>query len=138
MNFSFIKNTGPFSIQWCVLPVILTGCLSLSACSQATPAAHSHRPTHSGLSVSADPNRGQPLRVIVKFRKPVPYREPSFLRGMGEKIHAPMAYVSSVSPDTHVYQINAQPGQDRTTLLRLLGSIPEVLSAETDAVAKPF
>lgn len=133
-----MKSAHPNSIPWWIRIAILTGCLNLSACSQATPAAGSQRPANDGSFVSANLNRGQPLRVIVKFRQPVPYRDPTFLRDMSEKIHAPVAYVSSVSPDTHVYQINTQPGQDRTTILRLLGNVPDVLFVEADAVAKPF
>ena len=78
------------------------------------------------------------MRVVVKFRKPVPYRELTFLQGLGEKIHAPVAYVSSASPDTHVYQIGIQPGQNSADILQLLANIPEVLFAEADAVNKPF
>ncbi|CAM3451231.1 hypothetical protein POHY109586_08455 [Polaromonas hydrogenivorans] len=137
-NHSVKKCTRNASTQSHVLSLILTGCLGLSACSQAAPATDSLRPADSRPPAAANPNRGQPLRVIVRFRQPVAYRAPAFLQGMGEKIHAPVAYVSSVSPDTHVYQIDAKPGQNRADILRSLGNVPEVLSVEADAAAKPF
>ena len=133
-----MKLIGSFPPPRLVLALILTTSLNLSACSQATLAADPLHPAQSRSSVSENPSRSQSLRVIVKFRKPVPYRELAFLQGMGEKIHAPVRYVSSVSPDTHVYQIDTQPGQSSVDILTLLGNVPEVLLVEADAVAKPF
>lgn len=138
MNVRFTDCTGSFSGQGHALTMVLAGCLSLSACGQVTPTADKTLAAHARSSIATDPHRGQPLQAIVKFRHSVPYQDRAFLQKMGEKIHASVAYVSSVSPDTHVYQINTKPSQDRADILRLLGNIPEVLSVEADAVAKPF
>ncbi len=81
---------------------------------------------------------GQALRVIVKFRQTVPYRDEIFLQDIAQKIHARITYISSVSLDTHVYQIKSQPGQSHADILRSLSGIPVVLHVEADALAQPF
>jgi len=133
-----MEFTGFFLPPCPALALILTGCLNLSACSQPRPATEFPQPAHSRPSAAANPNRGQALRVIVTFRQTVPYRELIYLQGLGEKIHAPVSYVSSVSLDTHVYRVDTQPGQNSTDILKLLGGVPEVLSVEADAVIQPF
>lgn len=84
-----------------------------------------------------NPASGQPLRVIVKFRQAVPYRDAAFLQDIAQQIHARITYISSVSLDTHVYQIEPQPGQSQADLLRRLSDLPSVLRVEADAVAQP-
>ena len=80
---------------------------------------------------------GQGLRVIVNFRQPVPYRDAAFLQGIGQQIRARVTYLSSVSADTHVYQIEPQPGLSQADVLRNLSAIPSVRRIEADAVARP-
>lgn len=133
-----MKSIGSFPPLYRVLALILTGCLNLSACSQPMPATGSLWPAHSRPSASANPNRVQSLRVIVTFRQTVPHHELTYLEGLGKKIHASVRYISSVSPDTHVYRVDTQPGQNSTDILKLLGDVPEVLSVEADAVIQPF
>lgn len=84
-----------------------------------------------------DPAYGQVLRVIVKFRQAVPYRDAAFLQDMARHINARIAYISSVSIDTHVYQIELQPGQSHADILGRLSGIPDVLWVQADAVARP-
>lgn len=84
-----------------------------------------------------NPPHGQALRVIVKFKQTVPYRDAAFLRDMAQQIHARIAYLSSVSPDTHVYQVEPQPGQSPADILRSLSAVSSVLRVEADALAQP-
>ena len=77
------------------------------------------------------------MRVIVKFRQPEPYRDAAFLQDIAQRIHARIVYLSSVSLDTHVYQIEPQPGQSPADVLQNLGVIPSVLWVEADAMAQP-
>jgi hypothetical protein len=86
---------------------------------------------------SAQQAYAQALRVVVKFRQAVPYRDAVFLQDMAQHIRARIAYIGSVAPDTHVYQIEPQPGQSHADVLRRLENLPSVLRAEADAVAKP-
>ena len=81
--------------------------------------------------------KNQALRVIVKFRYVVPFRDEIFLRDLGQKTNARITYLTSVSPDIHVYSIEPQRGLSRADILQALASNPAVLYAETDAVVKP-
>lgn len=108
--------------------------LALSACS-AFPLAL----TNPSMHVSPTPGsiRSAPvtvLRVIVKFRQKVPYSDAAFLQNIAQQIQTPIAYISSVSVDTHVYQLVPQPGQNHADILRRLSAIPSVLSVESDAL----
>ncbi|MGH6637402.1 MAG: hypothetical protein ACREXN_07295 [Polaromonas sp.] len=84
-----------------------------------------------------NPAPGQALRVIVKFRQAVPYRDAAFLQDIALHIRARIAYISSVSLDTHVYRIELQPGQSQADVLRRLSDLPSVLQVEADAIAQP-
>ena len=84
-----------------------------------------------------NPAYGQALRVIVKFRQTVPYRDAAFLQGIARQIRARITYISSVSPDTHVYQVEPRPGQSHADILQSLSGIPSVLRVEADAMARP-
>ena len=84
-----------------------------------------------------NPSYGPAVRVIVQFRREVPYRDAAFLQDIARQTHARMAYLSSVSLDTHVYQVEPQPGQSQADLLRSLSGISSVLRVEVDAVARP-
>lgn len=83
------------------------------------------------------PSYGQALRVIVKFRREVAYRDAAFLQDMASRIQGRIAYISSVSLDTHVYQVEPRLGQSQAALLQSLLGIPDVLRVELDAVLKP-
>jgi hypothetical protein len=118
--------------------VIFLATLALSACSPSAPLpAKSLPPTNSPTPASVSPVNSQALRVIVKFRKPVPYRDTAFLQDMTRHIHARVAYLGSVSPDTHVYQIEPEPGQSGAAVVQRLSALPSVLRVEIDTVAKP-
>lgn len=86
---------------------------------------------------SVDSDIAKPMRVIVKFRQRVPYSDEAFLQDIAQHIHARIAYISSVSLDTHVYQVEPQNGQSQAEVLRSLATIPSVLRVEADAMARP-
>jgi hypothetical protein len=119
-----------------VTATLLTG-LAMSACSSSAVVAANPAKQNSSAPTSMNPAHGQALRVIVKFKQTVPYRDAAFLRDISQQIHARIAYISSVSPDTHVYQVEFQPGQSNTDILQSLAGIPSVLRVEADAVAQP-
>lgn len=84
-----------------------------------------------------NPSYGQALRVIVTFRWEAPYRDAAFLQAMARQTQARIAYISSVSLDTHVYRVEPRLGQSQADLLQSLSGIPSVLRVEVDAVARP-
>ena len=84
-----------------------------------------------------NPSYGQAVRVIVKFRQEVPYRDAGFLEDIARQTRARITYLNSVSLDTHAYQVEPQAGQSRADVLRRLSGISSVLRVETDAVARP-
>lgn len=120
------------------LALSLMACLSLNACSPAALPPNSTLMKSSLPPAAMNSTYGQALRVIVKFRQTVPYRDEIFLQDIAQKIHARITYISSVSLDTHVYQIKSQPGQSHADILRSLSGIPVVLHVEADALAQPF
>lgn len=79
----------------------------------------------------------QALRVIVKFKQTVPYRDAGFLQDISRKINAPIYYINSVSADTHTYRIEPQAGQRQAEIIQRLTGIPVVQYAEVDTVALP-
>lgn len=118
--------------------LILLASLALSACSAAVPALVDAPMQGSPPPTSAPPTDAQTVRVIVKFRQAtVPFREAAFLQAMAQHIQARITYISSVAPDTHVYQIEPQVGQSHADILQRLASLPTVLRVEADAVARP-
>ncbi len=123
--------------RWPYFALISLAALALSACSStppafATPSARHDLPLH-----TVDSGVGKALRVILKFRQTVPYRDAAFLQDIGHHIHGRITYITSVSLDTHVYQIEPQPGQSHEDILRSLANIPSVLRVEADALAQP-
>lgn len=129
---------GKHGPPWRDGAVILLASLALSACSAAA-LAPVDLPTRGSLPpTSAPPTGAQTVRVIVKFRQAVPFREAAFLQAMAQHIQAHIAYISSVAPDTHVYRVEPQPGQCHADILQRLASLPTVLRVEADAVARPF
>lgn len=120
------------------LAMLGLGCLFLSACSPSALAVKSTPMPQSQQPSAMKPAQVQPLRVIVKFRVAVPYRDEAFLRGIAQKINARMVYLTSVSPDTHVYQVEPLQGQSLADITRSLSSVPAVLYAEADALMKPL
>lgn len=109
-----------------------------SACTTTTTLASANAPQPNRAAPSAmNPPYGPAVRVIVKFRREVPYRDAAFLQDMARQTQARIAYISSVSLDTHVYQVEPRLGQRQADLLRSLSGIPSVLRVEADAVARP-
>ncbi|MHB1248146.1 MAG: hypothetical protein ACYCZL_01855 [Polaromonas sp.] len=119
------------------LTVILLTTLALSACGPSALAPATPLTQHGTAPPSVSPVHDQSLRVIVKFRQTVPYRDDAFLQSIALQIQARVAYLGSVSPDTHVYRIEPQPGQSQADILQRLSEIPSVLRVETDTVARP-
>lgn len=120
------------------LAAVLVVCSFSSACSPAAPAPQ-NAPVLVGLAPpSMNAPAGQALRLIVKFRQAVPYRDKTFLQDIGLKINAHITYLSSVSEDTHVYQAIPQRGQSSADILRSLSGIPLVLQVEADAGVRAF
>lgn len=123
--------------QWRFLaPILLLG-LSISACS-----APALTPVNASMQGSPPPKSMTPantkaLRVIVKFKQTVPYRDAGFLQDISRKINAPIAYISSVSANTHIYHIAPQAGQSPAEIIQRLSGIPVVQYAEADTVALP-
>lgn len=124
------KNDRP----WRAGTVFLLASLALPACSPSALAPPD--PPIQG-SPPAKPAYSQALRVVVKFRQVVPFRDPAFLKEMAQQSHAHIVYISSVASDTHVYQIEPEPGQSRADVLRRLANLPFVLRVEVDAMARP-
>lgn len=117
---------------------MLLALLTLSACSRSTLALAQPSLPEPDPSASVDPAHGQVLRVIVKFRQSVSYRDAAFLQDMAQQINARITYLSSVSSDTHVYRLEFQPGLNHADILRRLSGLPAVLWVEADAHAQPF
>lgn len=117
--------------------IVLAMLATLTACSPAAMAPAAPSMQGSPLPTPTKPADARALRVIVKFRRTVPFLDAAFLRDLGRQIHARVAYISSVAPDTHVYQIEPEPGQSNADILQRLAGIPSVLRVEADAVARP-
>ena len=125
--------------------LLLVTCTVLTACSPS--ALHPKKATVLGSQKPADlgsaqapvqaQTKNQALRVIVKFRYVVPFRDEVFLRDLGQKTNARITYLTSVSPDVHVYSVEPQRGQSRADIFQALASNPAVLYAEADAAVKP-
>lgn len=98
----------------------LAAVLALGACAQpplqAQPTA---RPT-------------QAARVIVEFKQAVPYRSEAFVAALGQAAQARLAYVASVSDDTHVYQVTPLAGQTLASALGRLNAQASVKRTEID------
>lgn len=121
---------------WRAGTLFLLASLALPACSPSA-LAPTDPPIQGSPPASAKPAYSHALRVIVKFRQGVAFRDPVFLKEMAQQSHARIVYVSSVASDTHVYQIEPEPGQSRTDVLRRLANLPFVLRVEVDAMARP-
>ena len=67
----------------------------------------------------------------------MPYRDAAFLQDIAQRIHGRIAYISSISLDTHVYQVEPQPGQRQADVLRSLSALPSVQRVEADTLAQP-
>lgn len=117
---------------------LLTSFPLLAACTETLPVA-APNPVAAPDSRAANlPAQAQPLRVIVRFRTAVPYQDAAYLRNLGQQVQAELRYVASVSPDTHVYLLQPQPGLGSTDTLKRLASQPAVLWVERDRLATPF
>jgi hypothetical protein len=120
---------NPTSSKWRSIARVCCLLVPLAGCSQPSPP----NPQDAVTPGSASQAYGQPIRVIVKFSQDVPYRGEGFLQDMQERIHARVSYVSSVSQDTHVYQLEPQAGQSAAQTLQGLAAVPLVLRVEIDA-----
>ena len=125
--------------------LLLVTCTVLTACSPSAlhpkkaTVPESQKPAALGSAqapVQAQ-TKNQTLRVIVKFRYVVPFRDEVFLRDLGQKTNARITYLTSVSPDIHVYSVEPQRGLSRADILQAIASNPAVLYAEADAAVKP-
>ena len=76
------------------------------------------------------------LRVIIQFRGTGTGREPALLAGLSRQAQAPVRYVASVSPDTHVYRVEPAAGQRTDEVLARLRAMPGVAFAELDRPAR--
>ncbi len=112
----------------------------LGACSETLPLSPpSQKPAATPGGKAATPvAQEQPLRIVVRFRTAVPYQDAAYLQGLGQQVRAELRYVASVSPDTHVYLLQAQAGQASTDILKRLASQPAVLWVEPDRRASPL
>lgn len=79
-----------------------------------------------------------PVRVIVKFRYAVSYRDPAFLQDISQQIQAHISYVASVSTDTHVYLLQPLAGHNSSDALKRLANLSTVMSVELDRIATHF
>lgn len=116
----------------------LVGLPLLCACGPAVP-VHSEK---SGQGIAQETTVQSaheiPVRVIVKFRRAVPYRDPAFLQDITQQIQARLSYVASVSEDTHVYLLEPLAGHNSAEALKRLANLSTVLSVELDAIATHF
>ena len=139
----FLRHKQLFSqtrqrhLRWRHVTVIFLAAQAFNACSPTT-AAFATPSVQSDLPLSSvDLIASKTLRVIVKFRQTVPYRDAAFLQDIAQRIHGRIAYISSISLDTHVYQVEPQPGQRQADVLRSLSTLPSVQRVEADALAQP-
>lgn len=123
-----LRKLRPLARVCCLL-------VPLAGCSQPAP-PNLNPPDAAARQSSAKLPYGQPVRVIVKFSEAVQYRNDVFLQDMQERIKARVSYLSSVSQDTHVYQLEPRAGQSATETLQRLGTLPFVLRVEMDAKVK--
>ena len=118
---------------------VLTACSPSALHSKKATAPENQKPSALGsaqASVQAQA-KNQALRIIVKFRYVVPFRDEVFLRDLGQKTNTRITYLTSVSPDVHVYSVEPQRGQSRADIFQALASNPAVLYAEADVAVKP-
>lgn len=121
---------------WLKIAVLLFQATALGACSStivSTP--HMATPDPVAATPKTTPHTS-PVRVMVKFAKPVPYKDTAFLNTMAQQIQAPVVYLSSISTDTHVYLLNLQPAQKPADILLRLSAMSAVLRVEVDSLAK--
>jgi hypothetical protein len=123
-----LRKLRPLARVCCLL-------VPLAGCSQPV-SPHPNPPDAAARQSTTNLPYGQPVRVIVKFSQAVPYRSDVFLQDMQERIKARVSYLSSVSRDTHVYQLEPQAGHSAAETLQRLGTLPFVLRVETDARVK--
>ena len=142
-TLNILKRVEPQQNAQCIfsihsLTIFFFATFSISACTTTNTLASANTPQPNGPApIAIRSSYGQAFRVIVKFRREVPYRDAAFLQDMSRQIHGRIAYSSSVSLDTHVYEVEPQRGQIQADVLLSLSKIPSVLSVETDAVVRP-
>jgi len=123
------------------LALLLVTCTVLTACSPSALAPKKASVQDSQQPAASNPaqaqTKSQSMRIIVKFRYVVPYRDEVFLRDLGQGTNARITYLTSVSPDIHVYSVEPQRGQSRADIFQALANNPAVLYIEADAAVKP-
>lgn len=76
------------------------------------------------------------VRVIVQFKQPGAFSDDAFLKSLEQQVQAPVRYLTSVSPDTHVYGVQLPADQAPTAALQRLGALPSVARVELDDKAR--
>jgi hypothetical protein len=108
----------------------VTGCAHTDVAS-AKPA----QPVQQPLPVPAA-SEPRPLRVIVQFKGAAAPNSERLLKELSRQAQAPVRYMASVSPDTHVYAIELRQNQDPRSVLESLSSLSGVARVEEDGVVK--
>lgn len=114
------------------LVVVGVSALGLWACAQS--------PAYPNPDPLPPPNllQGHPMtapvtvRVIVQFKQPGAFSDDAFLKSLEQQVQAPVRYLTSVSPDTHVYGVQLPADQAPTAALQRLGALPSVARVELD------
>lgn len=113
---------------------LVQGCgqLEPGRVASSTPSPH----TTSTVQNQVPVQRESALRVVVKFRSSGTGRDAALLSGLTRQVQAPVSYIASVSPDTHVYWIELAAGQHADELLKRLRAMPGVVFVEIDRPAR--
>ncbi|MFZ2308403.1 MAG: hypothetical protein WAW73_22205 [Rhodoferax sp.] len=121
------------------LPRILASAaciLGLMACTQGTRHVPGNAPPPPNLLTQESPTGVRTLRVIVQFKQSAAFADAAFVQSLQDQIQAPVHYLSAVSADTHVYQLQVAPDQNPATVVQRLAALPNVARVERDAAAK--
>ena len=119
---------------------LLISLVLIQGCGQPEPGrvTSSTPSTHTASTMQNQPpvQRETALRVVVKFRSGGTGRDAAVLASLTRQAQAPVSYVTSVSPDTHVYRIEPAAGQRTDELLARLLAMPGVAFVEVDRVVR--
>lgn len=115
----------------------LLGVPLLGACAQVASPSPAATGAQTVPLAIVSPVTEQPVRVIVRFRVAVAYRDPAFVQDLAQQIQAGLSYVSSVSESTHVYLLAPLPGQPAADAIARLMRLPTVQWVERDTIVHP-
>lgn len=119
---------------------LLASLVLIPGCGQPEPGRFAHSPpvanTTNKVQTQPPIPRETAVRVVVKFRTVGTGRDAALLAGLARQAQAPVSYVTSVSPDTHVYRIEPAAGQRTDELLARLLAMPGVAFVEVDRVVR--